>query len=176
MNCDRGDDGTIREEEVTLVFNLLSKYARSKDERTRKKQLRKKPSCYTMPVSTMHPCSRHGIPTVAVATAFLPLPLQWHCFHRRATPECREAFPTQPLFSSSVPKKFHQMQMTPLNLVDLIKTSAVKTLWENHLLVGKRVSTHALPIRNRNPLFFFFFFKQNCTPFFFPSRITPPFS
>ena len=28
-------------------------------------------------------------------------------------------------------------------LVDLIKTSAVKTSWEKHLLVGKRVPTHA---------------------------------
>lgn len=59
------------------------------------------------------------------------------------TPEPREAFSTHPLFSCSIPNKFHQIKTIPLNLVDLIKTSAVKTLWEKHLLVGKRVPTHA---------------------------------
>ena len=64
----------------------------------------------------------------------------------------REAFPTHPLFSCSVDRPNAN---TPIILVDLIKTSAMKTLWEKHWLVGKRVPTHACrhgarSFKNRN--------------------------
>jgi len=108
----------------------------------------------------------HGVAPVGVTPVDAP------------TPERREAFPTHPLFPCSVPNKFHQIKTIPLNLVDLFKTSAVKTLWEKQLLVGKRVPTHAcrqdartcstktfylLPlIVTRTP----FSLPENCTPFF----------
>jgi len=73
-------------------------------------------------------------------TALLPPPLMRCCFRR----ERREAIPTHPLFSCSVPNRNPRNQEQSYQiLVDLIKTSAVKTSREKHLLVGKRVPTHA---------------------------------
>jgi len=96
------------------------------------------------------PSRRYQDPlTIAIAMALLPLPLLWCRFHRHPTPERQEAIPTHPLFSCSVhrnPPNQEQSQIkkhSHLILVDLIKTFAVKTSWEKHLLVGKRVPTHA---------------------------------
>jgi len=114
-------------------------------------------------------------------TALLPPPLMRCCFRRRATPERREAIPTHPLFSCSVPNRNPRNQEQSYQiLVDLIKTSAVKTSREKHLLVGKRVPTHACRqdartcFNKKKPSFLFqflitrtpFSLPKNCTPFF----------
>jgi len=42
---------------------------------------------------------------MALLSALLPPPLLWCGFRRRATPQRREAIPTHPLFSCSVPNR-----------------------------------------------------------------------
>jgi len=44
-----------------------------------------------------------------------------------------------------VPNKFHQIKTIPLNLVDLIKTSAMKTLWEKTLASREKSADSRLP-------------------------------
>jgi len=63
--------------------------------------------------------------------------------------------------------------------MDLIKTSAVKTSWEKHLLVGKRVLTHACrqdarTCSTKKPSILFQFLIT-CTPFSSPKNHTPLF-
>ena len=77
----------------------------------------------------------------------------------------REAFPTHPLFSCSVNRPNANI---PIILVDLIKTSAMKTLWEKHWLVGKRVPTHTCQhgARSFKTGAFLLQFLVTSTPFF----------
>jgi len=93
----------------------------------------------------------------------LPLPLLWRCRcygvasqsvaavslllarHSRAA---RSNSNTPPLLVLRTKQKSTKSRTIPNQkqshkiLVDLIKTAAVKTSWEKHLLVGKRVPTH----------------------------------
>jgi len=125
--------------DVTSIFFPFCyiEVCKSVEERVRKTLLRKntKP---LLPGSPCH-CFCHGVAPHSVAAAFdtVLLPSAPHAGAVRSNSN------TPPLFVLHTKQKSTKSRTIPLNPHHLIKTSAVKTLWEKHLLVRKRVLTHA---------------------------------
>ena len=162
---DGGDDGSIREE-ATLVFCVLSKVTKERRKQEVERTKYRTPSHQTTQIPICLPCS-----------PVLPAPYRSGEKYFQHTPSSRP--PHQ--------RNFTKCKQSHLNLVDLIKTSAVKTLWEKHMLVGKRVPTHACrqDARTRSTRTFIFFqllitrtpssSPKNRTPFSSPKNRTPLF-
>jgi len=92
-----------------------------------------------LPGSPCH-CRCYGVaPHSVSAAAFAAVSLP----SARHTGAARSNSNTPPLLVLRTKQKSTKSRTVHQILVDLIKTSAVKTSWEKHLLVGKRVPTYA---------------------------------
>jgi len=88
-------------------------------------------------------CGVAPLSVAAAAVAAVSRPLAHHAGAVRSNSNTPPLLVLHTKQKSTKSRTIPNQKQSHKILVDLIKTSAVKTPWEKHLLVGKRVPTHA---------------------------------